>query len=80
MLAETTNTSNNIFKMIEFSIDNSFMQFGGCLFRQVTGIPMGPNCAPVLTDLSLFSDENEVLDNMIRSTLRRLSRSFNLCY
>ena len=56
------------------------MQFGGHLFRQVTGIPVGSNCAPLLADLFLHSYENEFLDNMIRSGHRRLTRSFNLCY
>ena len=69
-----------ICEMIEFLIDNIFVQFGGRLFRQVVGIPMGTNCAPLLADLFLYSYENEFLDNMIRSGHRRLSRSFNLCY
>ena len=73
-------TADNICKMIEFLIDNIFVQFGGCLFHQVIGIPMGTNCAPLLADLFLYSYENEFLDNMIRSGHRRLARSFNLCY
>ena len=73
-------TADNICKMIEFLIENIFVQFGGCLFRQVIGIPMGTNCAPLLADLFLYSYENEFLDNMIRSGHRRLARSFNLCY
>ena len=60
-------TADNICKMIEFLIDNIFVQFGGRLFRQVIGIPMGTNCAPLLADLFLYSYENEFLDNMIRS-------------
>ena len=56
------------------------MQFGGRLFRQMTGIPVGTNCAPLLADLSLYSYENEFPDNMIRSGQRRLARSFNPCY
>ena len=73
-------TADNICKMIEFLIDNIFVQFGGRLFRQVIGIPMGTNCALLLADLFLYSFENEFLDNMIRSGHRRLARSFNLCY
>ena len=57
-----------------------FVQFGGRLFRQVIGIPMGTNCAPLLADLFLYSYENEFLDNMIKIGHRRLARSFNLCY
>ena len=73
-------TADNICKMIEFSIDNIFVQFGGRIFCQVIGIPMGTNCAPLLADLFLYSYENEFLDNMIGSGHRRLARSFNLCY
>ena len=73
-------TADNICKMIEFLIDNIFMQFGWRLFHQVIGIPMGTNCAPLLADLFLYSYENEFPDNMIKSGHRRLARSFNLCY
>ena len=73
-------TADNICKMIEFLIDNIFVQFGGRLFHQVIGIPMRTNCAPLLADLFLYSFEKEFLDNMIRSGHRRLARSFNLCY
>ena len=59
---------------------NIFVKFGGCLFRQVIGIPMGTNCAPLLADLFLYSYESEFLDNMIRGGHRKLARSFSLCY
>ena len=73
---DNTYAANNFCKMIEFFIDNIFMQFGGCLFRHVTGVIMGTNCAPLLDELFLYSYKNEFLDNMIRSGYRRLSRSF----
>ena len=53
----------------------TFFAFGGCLFRQVTGILLGTNCAPLLADLFVYSFENEFLNKMIR-----LVRSFNLSY
>ena len=59
---------------------NIFVKFGGCLFCQVIGIPVGTNCAPLLADLFLYSYESECLDNMIRGGHRKLARSFNLCY
>ena len=59
-------TADYICKTIEFLIDNIFVQFRGCLFRQVIGIPMGTNCAPSLSDLLfLYSCENEKLTNRI---------------
>ena len=77
---DNTYTADDIFKMIEFLIDNIFVQFGGRLFRQVIGIPTGKNCTPLLADLFLYSYDNEFLDNMVRSGHRWLARSFNLCY
>ena len=64
-------TTDNICKMIEFLIENIFVPFGGRRFRQVIGIPMGTNCAPLLADLFLYSYENEFLDDMIRKGHRR---------
>ena len=66
--------------MVEFLIDNIFVKFGTCLFRQVIGIPMEMNCAPFLADLFLYYYESEFLDNMINGSHRKLARSFNLCY
>ena len=68
-------TADNICKIIEFLIDNIFVQFGGCLIRQVFGISIGTSCAPLL-----YSYEKEFLDNMIRSGHRRLAKSLSLCY
>ena len=73
-------TADNICKLIEFLINSIFVQFGGLLFHQVIGIPMGTNCAQLLADLFLYSYENEFLENMIKSGHRRLARLFNLCY
>ena len=73
-------TADNICKMTEFLIDNIFVQFRGRLSRQMIGIPMGTNCAPLFADLFLYSYENEFPDNMITSGHRRLARSLNLCY
>ena len=36
-------TADQISTMVEVLIDNIFVKFGGCLFRQVIGIPMGTN-------------------------------------
>ena len=64
--------------MIEFLVDNIYVRFGGQLFRQMVGIPMGTNCAPLLADLFLYSYENEFLDKLIKEGKRKLARRFNL--
>ena len=73
-------TANDICKMIEFLVDNTYVRFGGQLFRQMVGIPMGTNCAQLLADLFLYSYENEFSDKLIKEGRRKLSRKFNLSY
>ena len=72
--------ANDICKIIEFLMDNIYARFRGELFRQMVGIPMGTNCAPLLADLFLYSYENEFLDNLIKEGKRKLARKFNLSY
>ena len=38
---------------------NIFIRFGTKLYRQVVGIPMGTNCAPLVADLFLFCYERD---------------------
>jgi len=52
-------TKDDIVNMINFLIDNIFVEFGGRIFQQTVGIPMRTNCAPVLADLFLHSYEAE---------------------
>ena len=66
--------------MIEFLVDNIYVRFGGQLFRQMVGIPMGTNCAPLLADLLLYSYENEFLDKLIKEGKGKLARKFYLSY
>ena len=73
-------TANDICQMIEFLVDNIYVRFGGQLFQQKVGIPMGTNCAPLLADLFLYSYENEFLDKLIKKGKRKLARKFNLSY
>ena len=41
---------------------------------------MGTNCAPLLTDLFLYSYENEFLDTLIKEDKRKPARKFSLSY
>ena len=66
--------------MIECLVGNIYARFGGQLFRQTVGIPMGPNCVPLLAELFLYSYENEFLDELIKEGKRKLARKFNLSY
>ena len=43
-------------KVYEALLDNIYIRFGTKLFRQIVGIPMGTNCAPLVADLFLFHE------------------------
>ena len=73
-------TANDICKMIEFLVDNMYVRFGGQLFRQMVGIPVGTSCALLLADLFLYSYENEFLDKLIKEGKKKLARKFDLSY
>ena len=47
----------NVCDALTFLLDNIFIRFGTKLYRQVVGIPMGTNCAPLVADLILFCYE-----------------------
>ena len=46
---------------IDFLIDNIYVRFGSSVFRQVIGIPMGTNSAPMLADLFLHTFEYDFM-------------------
>ena len=67
-------------QMLDFLIDNIFVSFGGTLFQQVVGIPMGTNCAPLLADLFLYSYESEFLQKLVKDKKIHEARAFNFTY
>ena len=73
-------TEDDIVRLIEFLIDNIFVESGGVLFQQVIGIPMGTNCAPLLADLFLYSYEAEFIQTLIKNGKRHLAKSFCFTY
>ena len=46
---------------LTFLLDNIYIIFGTKLFRQIVGIPMGTNCAPLVADLFLFCYERDFM-------------------
>jgi len=66
--------------MINFLIDNIFIKFGGRIFQQTVGIPMGTNCAPHLADLFLHSYEAEFVQELLRKGEKKLAPSFNYTF
>ena len=46
---------------LEFLLDNIFVRFGNTIYRQIIGIPMGTNCAPLIADLFLYCYESQFM-------------------
>ena len=44
-----------------YLLDNIYIRFGTKLYRQIVGIPMGTNCAPLVADLFLFCYESDFM-------------------
>jgi len=63
--SKTKYTKDGIVNMIHFFTDNIFIEFGGRIFQQTLGIPMGTNCAPLLADLVLHSYEAEFVQELL---------------
>ena len=66
--------------MLEFLIDNVVVIFGGRVFQQTVGIPMGTNCAPLLVDLFFYSYEADLIQGLLKKNENKLARSFNFMF
>ena len=73
-------TEDDIINMLEFLVDNIFVVFGGKVFQQIVGIPMGTNCAPLLADIFLYSYEAEFLQSLLSTGKKKLASRFNFTY
>ena len=51
----------NVCDALTFLLDNIFIRFDTKLYRQVVGIPIGTNCAPLVADLFLFFYERDFM-------------------
>ena len=51
-----------MFDALHYLLENIFIRFGSKLYRQIVGIPMGTNCAPLVADLFLFCYERDFND------------------
>ena len=51
----------NVCNALTFLLDNIFIRFGTKLYKQVVGIPMGTNFAPLVGDLFMFCYERDFM-------------------
>ena len=49
---------------LSYLLDNIYIRFGNKLYRQIVGIPMGTNCAPLVAVLCLFCYERDFMTSL----------------
>ena len=70
---------NELTRMIEQLIDNTYVTVGNQVLRQTIGIPMGTDCAPFLANLFLFSYEFRYLYNLLKQKKWTVLNKFRRC-
>ena len=64
---QTKYSEVDVISMLDFLIDNIYVEFNGLIFEQKDGIPMGTNCAPLLADLFLYAYEAEFIQGLLKA-------------
>ena len=62
---------------LHYILDNIFIRFGSKLYRQIVGIPMGTNCAPLVADLFLFCYERDFMLSLSDNNQTDIIDAFN---
>jgi hypothetical protein len=78
--APTCYEFEEVIKMIEMLVDNTFFTLGNKCFKQTIGIPMGTDCAPFLANLFLFDYEYRYIMNKIKTKQYDILKSLRWCY
>ena len=73
-------SETDIFNILELLIDSILAMFGGRVFQQTVGIPMGANCAPLLADLFLYSYEANFIRGVLKKNEDKLSGYFKFTF
>ena len=67
----------NICDALSFLLDNIYIRFGTKLYRQIVGIQMSTNCAPLEADLFLFYYERDFMKDLSSDNQADVIKAFN---
>ena len=73
----TTWTCLDLCTALTFLLDNLLIKINGKLFKQIVGVPMGTNCAPLIADLFLFCYERDFMLYLSKTKQIDLIQNFN---
>lgn len=68
---------SKVCEALSFLLDNIYIRFGSNCFRQMVGIPMGTNCAPLVADLFLFCYERDFMLSLNKNSQADVIETFN---
>ena len=64
-------------EIFTFLLDNIYIRFGSKLYRQIVGISMGTNCAPLVAALFLFCYERDFMLPLSEDNQSGVIEAFN---
>ena len=67
----------NVCNALSYLLENIYFRFGNKLYRQIVGIPMGTNCAPLVADLFLFRYERDFMTSLSDDNQADITEAFN---
>ena len=67
----------NVSDALSFLLDNIYIRFGTKLYRQIVGILLGTNCAPLVADLFLFCYERDFMKDHFSDNQADVIKEFN---
>jgi hypothetical protein len=59
--------ASDLISWLDFLLDNLFLCFGHCVYRQCISIPMGTNCVVYLENFYLFTYEFDFIEHLLKS-------------
>ena len=70
-------TCQKVTEALIYLFDNINIRFGSKLYRQIVGIPMGTNCAPLVAGLFLFCYERDFMKSLTKEKRYDMIDAFN---
>ena len=75
-------TMDSLTELVRFLVENTYLCNGGVIRRQIVGLPMGTNPAPVMANLYLYRYESSFVNRLINAgltgTAKALRNTFRL--
>ena len=62
---------------LNYLLNNIFIRFSSKLYRQIVGIPMGTNCAPLIADMFLICYERDFMLSLSNNNQTDIIEAFN---